>query len=241
MLRFMHKMFVGLFLLAAVYLFTVFLWARSAADELLTALPARSQVIPLHPRHLDALIRIEDPTFYRHHGLNLSKGQGLTTLTSVVAREVFLEGHDLDGVQGGLQTFYRGVFECCKRVDLGRDVMALVLDSRATKQQQLNLYLSGTYFGSLEGKAVVGFEAAARAYVGKELSQLTDREFYGLMAMPMAPNRYHPVRHPERHAERARRIEAVATGKCEPDGWLDLTYEACATGPAKNTTPSSSA
>lgn len=230
MLRLIKRMFLGLLVLGAAYLFTVFLWASSAAEALLMARPCRDQLIALQPRHLDALIKIEDPAFHRHPGLNLSTGQGVTTLTSVVARDLFLQGHDLDGVQGALQSFYRGVFHCCKRVDFGRDVMALVLDSHATKQQQLNLYLRGTYFGSLEGSAVIGFEAAAKAYVGKDLDRLTDREFYGLMAMPMAPNRYHPVRNPELHAERVKRIEAVVSGTCKPDGWLDLAYDACATG-----------
>lgn len=220
----------GLFLFTAVYLLIVFLWASSVAGELLSRAPFPDQVSRLQPRHVQALIKVEDPTFLQHPGLNISKGQGLTTITSVLARDLFLGKHDADGIRGAMQSFYRGVFNCCRKVDFGRDVMALVLDSHVTKQQQLDRYVESTYFGSLDGKSVVGFEAAARAYFGKDLSQLTDTEFYGLMAMPIAPNRYHPVRHPELHAERAKRIEALVTGKCEASSWLDLTYEDCATG-----------
>lgn len=229
-LKYMKKTFLGLALFLPAYLLTVFLWANSVVDELLAAAPYHGQVIELQPRQVRALIRIEDPTFHAHRGLDISNGQGVTTITSVLARDLFLGDHQASGVKGAMQSFYRGVFNCCRKVDLGRDVMALVLHSRATKQQQLQTYVDTTYFGSLNGRAVVGFEAAAKAYYGKPLSQLTEREFYGILAMPISPNRYHPVRDPELHAERAKRIEAVATGKCEPNGWLDLTYEDCATG-----------
>lgn len=229
-LKFLKGTFLALFLFLFVYLFVVLLWANSVAEYLLMATPSSDQAIPLHPRHVEALIKIEDPTFYEHHGLDISNGQGLTTITSVVARDLFLRNHQADGIKGAMQSFYRAVFNCCRKIDLGRDVMALVLDSRTTKQQQLNMFMNSTYFGSLNGNVVVGFEAAANAYYGKHLSQLTDKEFYGIMAMPIAPNHYHPVRNPELHAERVRRIEAVVTGKCEASGWLDLTYEDCATG-----------
>jgi hypothetical protein len=228
-LKYVKRLFFWLFLLVVAYLLIVLVWASAVAGELLAAGHPGGQADRLQPRHVAALVKIEDPTFYEHHGLDISNGQGVTTLTSVVARELFLRKGDLDGLEGAMQGFYRGVFNCCKRLDIGRDVMALVLDSKTTKQQQLDLYVSGAYFGSLDGKAVVGFEAAALAYFGKEPSRLTDSEFYSILAMPIAPNHYHPVRNPEVHAERAKRIAAVATGKCEANGWLDLTYEDCAT------------
>ncbi|MBW8368692.1 MAG: transglycosylase domain-containing protein [Arenimonas sp.] len=239
--KYLKAAFIGMCLLLPVYLLIAFLWANSVADELLMATPSRGQATQIHPRHVRALVMVEDPAFYEHAGLDISKGQGVTSITSVLARDLFLGKHQVDGTKGAMQSFYRGVFNCCRKIDFGRDVMALVLDARVTKQQQLDMYVGSTYFGSLDGKAVVGFEAAANGYYGKDLSRLTDREFYGLMAMPIAPNRYHPLRNPELHAERAKRIEALVNGKCEASGWLDLTYEECATDSAKTTTPSSSA
>lgn len=229
-MKYLKKAFLGLVLFVPVYLLIVFLWANSVVDELLAQAPHRGQVIQLQSWHANALIRIEDPTFHEHRGLDMSNGQGVTTITSVLARDLFLGDHQAGGIKGAMQSFYRGVFNCCKKVDLGRDVMSLVLDSRTTKQQQLDTYVHTTYFGSLDGRSVIGFEAAANAYYGKDLARLTGDEFYGLIAMPISPNRYHPVRNPELHAERTRRIAALVTGKCEPNGWLDLTYEACATG-----------
>ena len=80
----------GLFLFTAVYLLIVFLWASSVAGELLSRAPFPDQVSRLQPRHVQALIKVEDPTFLQHPGLNISKGQGLTTITSVLARDLFL-------------------------------------------------------------------------------------------------------------------------------------------------------
>ena len=228
MVKWLKKALLGVVVFVPVYLLLVFFWANAVVDELLAQGPYRGQATLLQPRHVNVLLRIEDPTFHEHRGWDLSNGQGVTTITSILARDLFLGGHAAGGIQGAMQSFYRGVFNCCKRIDLGRDVMSLVLDAHTTKQQQLDAYVKTAYFGSLDGRGVIGFEAAARAYCGKELSQVTDKEFYGLMAMPIAPNRYHPVRHPEVHAERAKRIAALAAGKCEPSGWLDLTYDDCA-------------
>jgi membrane carboxypeptidase/penicillin-binding protein len=221
---------LGLMLLLICYLSIVAIWANSVAAELLQATPSANRQIEIQPRHLAALIRIEDPDFYDHHGLSVSKGQGLTTITSVVARDLFLRSQDLGGITGAFQTFYRAVFRCCKRIDIGRDMMALVLNANASKRQQLNMFVNTAYFGTMDGKPVVGMAAAAKTYYGKEVSDLADDEFHGLVAMLIAPNHYHPVVDAEAHAERVQRINAVVAGQCTPSGWLDLTYDHCDSG-----------
>lgn len=221
---------VGLFLFSILYLMVVWIWANSAAPDLLEQVDQNNVLEDMAPRHMAALVKIEDPTFYAHRGLDVSNGQGLTTITSAVARTVFLGDGQMGGVKGRLQSFYRGVFDCCKRIDFGRDVMALVLNSRLAKQDQLNIFINNAYFGtSDDGQAVVGFRKAAVTYYGKALSELTDDEFYGIVAMLLAPNYYHPLKNPLIHAQRVSRLKAVVNEQCEPDGWLDLTYEHCAT------------
>ena len=106
-------------------------------------------------------------------------------------------------------------------------MMAVVLSFHATKQQQLNLFINNAYWGSMSGQSVIGMEAAAKAYYGKDVLDLTDDEFYGIIAMLISPNYYHPIVNPELHAERAQRIKAVVTGQCMASGWLDLTYDHC--------------
>lgn len=225
--RYVKYSVAGLFLFLALYLGTVWVWANSAAPDLLAGLPAGHQLTALDSHRIQALLKIEDPSFYAHSGLDLSNGQGLTTMTSVLARMVFFEDRQLDGIRGRLQVFYRWIFNCCKRIDLGRDVMALALDRHVTKQEQLHLFINNAYLGSLNGKSIVGFDKAALAYYGRDFTQLTNDQFYGLISMLIAPNHYHPISNPQAHAQRTKRVRAVILGQCAPDGWLDLTYEHC--------------
>lgn len=218
---------LGVVLFLISYLSIAAIWANSVTGELLQRTPSANHQIAIQPQHLAALIKIEDPKFYQHHGLNISKGQGLTTITSVVARDIFLHYQDLEGVKGAFQSFYRAVFNCCKRIDLGRDVMAIVLGFHATKQQQLNFFINNAYWGTMNGQGVIGMEAAARAYYDKDVLDLTDDEFYGIIAMLISPNYYHPIVNPELHAERVQKIKAVVAGQCRASGWLDLTYDHC--------------
>jgi hypothetical protein len=135
----------------------------------------------------------------------------------------------LNGIGGALQSLYRGVFACCKRIDLGRDVMAVVLDARLSKRQQLALYASRVYMGTHERRQVRGLLAAARGYLGKPLAQTSDEEFIGLVAMIKAPNAYHPIRQPAAYAQRVARVRARVAGTCKPQGWFDTALAQCGT------------
>jgi membrane carboxypeptidase/penicillin-binding protein len=227
MFTFIKITFIGGFLFLFLYLGGVWLWASSASTALIREALLTSREVPLQPQQQNVLLKIEDPVFFEHYGLNLSNGQGLTTITSALARDVFLYGYRLDGISGAMQSFYRSVFDCCKKVDIGRDVMALVLNRHVTKQEQLNLLLSTAYLGRKEGKPIIGFDNAAIAYYDKSLNDLSQQEFAGLVAMVAAPTYYHPINNPEQHALRTSRIIKIANGQCEPDGLLDLTYEHC--------------
>jgi len=226
----MRRVAKGLLALAAlllVYLAVAASWARLSVDELLVqqAAPAHT---PLSPRQRDILLQIEDPTFDTHPGLSLADGQGVATISSAVARDLFLYDGRLAGIQGALQGLYRGVFECCKKVDLGRDTMALVLDARVSKERLLAMYVAGVYMGRHEGRQVRGLAQAAQAYLGKPLAALDEAEMAGLVAMIKAPNAFHPVRNRVAWALRTVRVQAVLDGRCRPAGWLDTDYAHCA-------------
>jgi membrane carboxypeptidase/penicillin-binding protein len=212
--------------LLAAYLLVVAWWAAAALGEALASLPY-SGANPLSPAQTAILLGVEDPTFFEHPGLSLAKGQGLATVTSAVARDVLLLDGRISGRKGRLQAFYRAVFKCCKRIDLGRDVMALVLNARLQKSSQLALYTNSVYMGTHEGEQVRGLARAATLYLGKPLAETSDAEFIGLVAMIKAPNTYHPQRQPQLHGERARRIAAMLAGRCAPSGWFDTDLDTC--------------
>lgn len=218
------------FLVLSAYLCIVAAWASASLDELITA-STRTQErrVTLSPRQLHILLKVEDPDFFEHSGLSVHQGQGFATITSAVARAVYIDGSDLKGLKGGLRAFYRGVFNCCKKIDIGRDVMAMVLNSRLPKARQLEIYTTSVYMGTDHGIQVKGLADAADRYMGKPLDQLSDHEFISLVAMIKAPNKYHPLRNPEAHAQRTARIENLISGRCQPSGWFDTSYDGCDT------------
>lgn len=227
MMKSVRKAILCIVAILAIYLLAAAIWAWTVAAELVASYPVHSDA-RLSASQTGILLAIEDPTFFQHRGLSLADGQGLTTISSSVARDLFLFQGDLAGIKGGFQRFYRGVFACCKKVDVGRDVMALVLDARLPKEQQLSMYVAEAYMGSQGGAQVKGFAQAAQSYFGKPLGQLDDSEFAGLVAMVKAPKQFHPITHPADYALRLKRVSAILACKCQPAGWFDTTYEHCA-------------
>ena len=197
-----------MFLLAlACYLAIAAIWAWLAFPSAAQGLPQAS-AMPLSPAQVEILLKVEDPDFDSHSGLSVFGGQGLATITSSLARTAYLGDTQFDGATGVFQRFYRGVFDCCKKIDIGRDVMALVLDRKLSKPRQLSAYATLVYLGSQEGKQVRGFEDAAISYYGKTLDLLTEQEFVGLVAMIKAPNLYHPVKNPAQFVQRLMQVNS---------------------------------
>lgn len=220
------RIVLTLLLLVAAYLGLVAVWASASFNAVMASAP-EPPLMPLSTRQTAILLRVEDPTFFLHSGLSLADGQGLATISSAVARDLYFSSRPLAGVSGVLQRFYRDAFNCCKKLDLGHDVMALVLDAKLSKRDQLALYVSGIYMGTHEGAQIIGLPAAAQAYLGKSLEEASEREFIGLVAMIKAPTFYDPQLQPARLAERVARIQALLDGRCRPAGWFDTTYEGC--------------
>jgi membrane carboxypeptidase/penicillin-binding protein len=219
---------IGLPVLLLAYLGIVALWSLAVVDQVVGAYPPALYAGALAPQQQAILLKVEDPTFFEHGGVSLANGQGVTTVTSSLAREAFLFHSELPGFKGALQTFYRAVFNCCRKVDLGRDVMAFVLDRHLGKQQQLALYAREVYMGRAGGKQVKGLEQASAVYLGKPLAQASAAEFAGLVGMIQAPNLYNPLSNRPAYDQRAARVAAVASGSCVPDGWFDTSFEHCA-------------
>lgn len=95
---------------------------------------------------------------------------------------------------------------------------ALQLESRIGKAAVLELYLSLVPFGG----NIEGFQAAARAFFGKPLSQLTKAELLILAVIPRSPNNNNPFIHPESNRAAVQRL-----GIALPDtASLDSAYQA---------------
>ncbi|MEM8963314.1 MAG: biosynthetic peptidoglycan transglycosylase [Acidobacteriota bacterium] len=160
---------------------------------------------------LDDLLAVEDPSFYRHNGVDLTTpGAGLTTLTQGLVKI-----HYFDDFQPGLG-----------KID--QTILALHLDRALTKRQQLVLLLNTARLGTLAGQQVSGFASASIAYFDKDVDELTHNEFLSLVAMLVGPNHLNVMSNPEENQRRVRRILAMLAGECSPNGLTDVYYEECA-------------
>jgi penicillin-binding protein 1A len=71
-----------------------------------------------------------------------------------------------------------------------------------TPEELLRIYAHELYLGKVDGRAVLGADAASRVYFGKETRNLTIAEAAMLAAMIRSPHTFSPVRSPARAMER---------------------------------------
>ena len=142
----------------------------------------------------DAVISIEDKTFWSHWGVNVfrilgaalhdirthSRGQGASTLTMQLARNLFLNDD---------RNFRRKIEEA---------YLAIQIERTFTKQQIFTLYANQIYLGS----GMYGFEAASEYYFSKHARDLTLPEAALLAGLPKGPVAFSPIYHPQRALER---------------------------------------
>lgn len=81
--------------------------------------------------------------------------------------------------------------------------------------------------GDFEGRQCIGFNDASLAYYGEPIEKLSITQFIGLVAIPLSPNQYHPLKNPDKHRARVSKIELLVSGACSPNGWFDVEYEKC--------------
>ncbi len=160
--------------------------------SLLRLAPDRNgqRALPVDPRRVSpylvaAVLAAEDRRFYRHGGVDLrallrAAGQNLlarrvvsggSTITMQLARLLDPRPRTLSG-------------------KLAQLVQALRLEAAFSKEELLAAYLARVPMGN----RLVGFEAAALAYLGKPASQLSPAEAALLAVIPRAPSRANPWR-----------------------------------------------
>ena len=141
-----------------------------------------------------AILAAEDERFYQHPGVdtigvmraawsNFSSGgkrQGASTITMQVARNFFLSSE---------KTVSRKLYEA---------LLSFKIENNLSKDEILQLYVNQIYLG----QRAYGFSAAAHAYFGKELADLSIAEAAMLAGLPKAPSAFNPVANPKRAALR---------------------------------------
>ncbi|MFP5277721.1 MAG: penicillin-binding protein 1A [Acidobacteriota bacterium] len=142
----------------------------------------------------EAVISIEDKNFESHAGINVfrvlgaaihdirshSRGQGASTLTMQLARNLFLNDD---------RNFRRKIQEA---------YLAIQIERAFTKQQIFTLYGNQIYLGS----GMYGFEAASEYYFSKHAKDLNLTEAALLAGLPKGPVAFSPLLYPERSLRR---------------------------------------
>ena len=200
-----------LLLLAAVLIYycVVVITARTNTPDLIESILASDSIDmtqeDLSLEQKDILIKIEDPGFYSHNGVDFATpGAGWTTITQGLAKKLYFENFE-QGLMKIKQTL------CAW----------LALDPLADKDTQLTLYINLMYFGN----GVQGLHDAAQYYYGKAVSDLTRDEYISLIACLISPEELNAVDHPAENAQRSARIRKVLSGEYTPQGLFDITYE----------------
>ncbi|HXG02825.1 MAG TPA: PBP1A family penicillin-binding protein [Candidatus Binatia bacterium] len=158
--------------------------------------PVRLADVPPSLQH--AVLAAEDHRFFEHAGVDL---RGLLRAAWVNLRS----GRVSQGGSTITQQLVKNRLVGSRRT-LGRKLreawLAAAVEWRYSKAEILESYLNEAYLGQHGSLAVRGVGAAARAYLGKEIHQLTLGEAALLAGMIRAPNSYSPVLDPDRARQR---------------------------------------
>ncbi|MFH1034982.1 MAG: biosynthetic peptidoglycan transglycosylase [Pseudomonadota bacterium] len=205
--RWLALMALALLLVSAYYAWQVHqarLFTRDTLIPRLATMDLPLRLSDLSPWQRQALLKVQDPSFHRHHGVDFTTpGQGLTTITQGLVKLLYFE------------KFQPGIAKIRQTL-----IAVYALDPMVGKDEQLGLFIN--LIGLGEG--VHGFAEGARHYFHKEFAELGEEQYLALVAMIVAPKTFSLSRHPERNRERVERIQRLLAGQYQPKGLCDQYY-----------------
>ncbi|MCD6173844.1 MAG: PBP1A family penicillin-binding protein [Sulfurimonas sp.] len=161
------------------------------------------------PRAIEALVAIEDTTFFEHPGINID-----AILRAAI--KVIKAGKAVQGASTITQQLVKNKL-LTREKKLSRKIkeaiFSIKLESLLTKEEILERYLNEIYFGH----GYYGIKTAADGYFHKELNDLTLKEIAILVGLPKAPSTYAPTKNYEMSMGRANRV----IKRMHVLGWID--------------------
>lgn len=165
----------------------------------------------LTPAQLRQLIRVEDPGFWRHRGVDDDTlGAGATTITQSLSKRLAFAQFE-PGIRKIRQTAY-----------------ARGLEARLSKRQILALFLDTVPVGPGQHGWMQGMFAASAQLYGKPPAALTKAQWLRLVAVLVTPGAFRLTQADPKLEERVRRIERLLAGACQPEDHGDVMLEGCA-------------
>ena len=166
------------------------------------------------PRIIEALVAIEDTTFFEHPGINVDA-------IFRAAIKVIRAGKAVEGASTITQQLVKNVL-LTREKKLSRKIKeaiyAIKLEQALTKEQIIERYLNEIYYGH----GYYGIKTAADGYFHKKLDDLSLKEMAILVGLPKAPSTYAPTKNYEISMGRANRV----LRRMHVLGWIDdITYD----------------
>ena len=150
------------------------------------------------PRIVEALVAIEDTTFFEHPGINIDA-------IFRAAIKVIRAGKAVEGASTITQQLVKNVL-LSREKKLSRKIKeaiyAIKIEHALTKEQILERYLNEIYYGH----GYYGVKTAADGYFHKRLDELTLKEMAILVGLPKAPSTYAPTKNYDISMGRANRV-----------------------------------
>ena len=166
------------------------------------------------PRIIEALVAIEDTTFFEHPGINIDA-------IFRAAIKVIKAGKAVEGASTITQQLVKNKL-LTREKKLSRKIKeaiyAIKIEQALTKEEILERYLNEIYYGH----GYYGIKTAADGYFHKRLEDLTLKEMAILVGLPKAPSTYAPTKNYDISMGRANRV----INRLYVLGWIDEpTYE----------------
>ena len=161
------------------------------------------------PQVIEALLAIEDTSFFEHSGINVD------AIFRAIIKDV-KAGKLVEGASTITQQLVKNTL-LTREKKFSRKLKELIfsvkLEQELTKEEILERYLNAIYLGH----GYYGIKTAALGYFHKPLNRLTLKETAILVGLPKAPSFYAPTRNYELSLGRANRV----IGRMYALGWID--------------------
>jgi len=159
----------------------------------------------LPKEYQDIIIKVQDPGFYFHKGVDFkTPGAGWTTISQSLAKFFYFKDFKA-GWRKIPQTIYA----------------RFALNPKISKEQQLDFFINIIGFGN--GKK--GILDASLFFYDKKPEDLTQDEFISLIGLINNPNMLNPKDNLEANKERVRKIKKYLRGEYIPKSVFDNKYE----------------
>ncbi len=134
---------------------------------------------------INAIVAIEDKTFWDHHGFNFVRIMG-------AIKESIFGGGQISGTSTLTQQLARNIYlaDTKSTRSMSRKILeayyTVLIEKNLTKEQILEAYLNTVYLGFNN----YGVEAASQAYFGKSVKKLDLLECVALASLPQSPDSF---------------------------------------------------